>query len=358
MRFRVPLTALIGLGLIVLGVTGFAGVERWMGTRIVYPVDMPISLAVGHIHTGPFRLNLRADYRVFISIPYNWQWEQAHPECNPYRHLQTRSVLYREGKIVDRQDQPTTLPWPTSFEASPGTYELDLEVLNDFRCVDPIGPHLEIIANTENYESGAFALEVAAIVAVYIGFCSLVFVPVVRSMGQLEKRIDLADSATVGQNLQWAQKLPLRRPISGLPAFGLVGGMIFAILAMLMMLITIPITPKGMSVHLLKLGEGPAKSDSWTEPLVVRVKYAGQGHYPGVFVNSKQVPWDDLNSALKRELGQRREWTVYVGGDSCVAWVNVANVIDAARRLHAKVFLITDEKPKPCEVPLALPVTM
>jgi hypothetical protein len=48
----------IGVGLIVLGIIARAGIQHWMDTRIVYPVDLPVSLAVGHIHTGPFRLNL------------------------------------------------------------------------------------------------------------------------------------------------------------------------------------------------------------------------------------------------------------------------------------------------------------
>jgi biopolymer transport protein ExbD len=337
---RVPLTARIGLALILLGVGTHAGIQHWMATRIVYPVDMPISLAAGHIRTGPFRLNLRAAYSVHIGIPSSWQWEQAHPECNPYQHLQTRWVLYRDGKIVDRQDEPTTLPWPTSFAGSPGTYELDLEVLNDFRCADPIGPHLFIIANTEYYESGAFALKVAAVVALYVGLCSLVF-GVIRTITEPATRIQVAEPAATGQNFQWAQKLPLRRPISGFPGFGLMAGTLFAILAMLMMLLRIPVTPKGLAVHLLKPGAVPAKSDPWTEPLVVRVKYPGPGKQATVFINSRQVPWDDLARALKEELSRRREWIVYVGGDDCVGWSNVAAVIDAARGQQAKVVLTT-----------------
>src|SRR5580698_1278834 len=144
MAMRVPLTARIGLALILAGAAAYAGIQHWMATRIVYPLDMPISLAAGRIRTVPFRLNFRADYDVYLSIPSTGQSEQTHPECNPYRRLRTRWVLYRDGKVVDRQDQPTTLPWPSSFRASPGTYELELEVLNDFRCLDPIGPHLLI----------------------------------------------------------------------------------------------------------------------------------------------------------------------------------------------------------------------
>jgi len=357
---RVALTARIGLALILVGVGTYAGIQHWMATRIVYPLDMPISLAAGHIRTVPFHLNFRADYAVYLAINSSWQWERAHPECNPYQHLQTRWVLYRDGKVVDRQDQPTTLPWPTSFHANPGTYELDIEVLNDFRCVDAIGPHLLIIANTEYYETGAFALKTAAIVALYIGLCSLMFgsvvETVVRTAAQRETRIEIAEAAaTAGQNFQWAQKLPLRRPISGLPGFGLIAGILFALVAMLMMLLTIPMTSKGLRVHLLKPGAIPAKSDSWTEPLIVRVNYAGPGKEATVFLNSRQVAWDDLNRALKEELSRRREWVVYVEGDECVGWSNIAGVIDAARGEQAKVVLVTRNNGKQdCQVNFAV----
>ena len=356
MRRRVPFTVLYGFGLILLGVGCYAGVERWMSTRIVYPLDIPISLAAGHIRTGPFRLNLRADYNVFISIPDSWQWDQAHPECSPYRHLQTRSVLFRDGRIIDRQDEPTTLPWPTSFSATPGRYELDLEALNDFRCLDPIHPHLEIIARTDFYESAAAAIKIAAVVAAYIGLCVALFVPLVgifglraigvRPVGLGEKRIEIADSPTVSQHFDWAQRLPLRRPISGLPGFGVVGGMIYAIMAMLMMLLTAsPMNSKGLWVHLLKPGATPTKSDPVTEPIVapiiVRLEDAGSGKRPNLYVNSTRVAWEDFDRVLKQRLSIRRDWIVYVEGDDALSWGNVATVIDVANGYHAKVFFVT-----------------
>ena len=66
---------------------------------------------------------------------------------------------------------------------------------------------------------------------------------------------------TVGQNFQWAQKLPLRRPIVGIPAFGLLAAMVFAILAILVMMLTgaFQYKSKGFWVHLLKPGAAPAK---------------------------------------------------------------------------------------------------
>lgn len=328
------------MGLILLGIAMFAGTRRWMSTRIAEPVNLPISLAPGHIRTGPFRVNLRTDYEVYLAIGYDWQWDQAHPGCNPYQHLQTRWVLYRDGKIVARLDQPTTLPWPSWFAGSPGTYELDLEVLNDFRCLDSADPHLRLVADTEGYESAAFAIELAAIVVLYVGFCSLVFVPAVRALVPREAPIGVAALSTASQNFQWAQRLPLRRPISGLPGFGLVGGFIYAIMAMVMMVLTAPVTSTGVWVHLLKQGASPDKADAWTEAVVVHVRDAGAGRSPDLYVNSTPVAWEDLDRALKQKLAARREWVVYVDGDERVAWQNVVRVIDVAHGLQAKVVLL------------------
>jgi biopolymer transport protein ExbD len=149
----------------------------------------------------------------------------------------------------------------------------------------------------------------------------------------------------VGQDFQWARRLPLRRPISGLPAFGLFGGMVFGILAILMMLLTAGFnrTSTGLWIHPLKPAAVPEKPDAWTEPLIVKVKDAVPNQTPKLFVNSKEVAWNDLEKALKQELGPRRDWVVYVGGDDATSFQYVADVIDAARGLHAKVVLITQK---------------
>ncbi|HZI55571.1 MAG TPA: hypothetical protein VFF39_02290, partial [Verrucomicrobiae bacterium] len=152
-------------------------------------------------------------------------------------------------------------------------------------------------------------------------------------------------------NFQWAQKLPLRRPIVGIPAFGLVAGMVFAILAIVMMMLTGALhrTPMGLWVHVLKPGMVPAQPDSWTAPVIVLVTDVGPGQEPGLSINSKVVAWDDLAIALKHELSGRREWTVYVAGDDCVAWANVVNVIDIANSDGATVFLVSQKNAKPCK---------
>jgi biopolymer transport protein ExbD len=140
-----------------------------------------------------------------------------------------------------------------------------------------------------------------------------------------------------------ARRLPLRRPISGLPGFGLVGGISYALIAIVMMMMTAAFvrTPQGVWMRLLKQGAVPQNSDPWTEPLVVLAKYRGPGQRSNLYVNSRLVAWEDFEHVLKQELSQRREWVVYVGGDDNVAWQDVVNLIDVARSDQATAYLIT-----------------
>jgi len=139
------------------------------------------------------------------------------------------------------------------------------------------------------------------------------------------------------------RKLPLRRPISGLAGFGLVGGIIYALIAIAMMMMTVAFvnTPRGLWVRLLKRGAVPQNSDSWTDPLVVLAKDGGPGQRSNLYVNSKLVAWEDFDHVLKQELSRRREWVVYVGGDDAVAWQDVVILIDMAHREQATAYLIT-----------------
>ena len=329
----------LGLVLFVAGLTTFIAVQRWMDTRIVRPVDMPVSLVAGHIRTGPFRLNLKTSYWVTVD-PGAW-WSAGRACADEYSRLLTRPVLYQQGKVIDMRVREAS--HFATFYAILGEYALDVEVLSDLSCLDKGHPRLSVSAETGEYEDGAFLLKLAASVSAFIGVVLLVFLPSVRAVVSREEIVRVTDSVTVGQDFQWARRLPRRRPISGLPAFGLSGGMVFALLALLMMLLTagFQYIPRGFWVHVLKSGQAPAKSDAWTEPLIVQVKDAGPNQAPKIYVNSKEVEWTDLDKVLKQELGPRRDWVVYVGGDDATSFQHVADVIDAARSLHAKVVLIT-----------------
>lgn len=357
---RTPMPSVwLGLALVVLGAATFGSVRHWCNTRIRVPVDVPVSLASGHIRTGPFQLNLATKY--WIAVDAGDWWRVGRNCTDSYPNLMTRWVLYQDGKVVDREDDPRHDDGPNRFEAKPGTYEADVEVLSDFKCLDSGHPRLTISAITEDYDTWVFDLKTAAAACAFIGIVLLAFLPAVRFACSFEHRDSDSASAiiasnSVEQNFQWARTLPLRRPISGLPNFGMIAAIVFSILVMMMMLLG-PVTPKGLWVHLLKPGQVPAKSDQWTQPLIVRLEDAGPGREPKMFVNSKQVGWDGLAPVIKSELSRQSEWTLYVEGDDCIAWANVAAVVDTARGLHAKVFLDTDTKRKPCQWPMGLPVT-
>jgi len=83
----------LGLVLFVAGLNTFIAVQRWMDTRIVRPVDMPVSLVAGHIRTEPFRLNLKTSYWVTLD-PGAW-WSTGRACADEYSRLLTRRVLYR-----------------------------------------------------------------------------------------------------------------------------------------------------------------------------------------------------------------------------------------------------------------------
>jgi biopolymer transport protein ExbD len=344
----------------VLGCATFFAARHWYNTRIFVPIDMPVSLAAGHIRTGPFRLNLSTDYWITVDVG-DW-WRTGWSCTATYPNLRTRWVLYQNGSVVDQQDDPRHGDWTGFFEGKPGVYQADIEVLSDFKCLDPGHPRLRITALNDDCDAWVFVLKTLAVASVFIGIVLLVFLPSIRfarsfERTDFEKASEVTASPSVGQNFPWARRLPLRRPITALPNFGLIAGITFAALTMVMMHLG-PMPTLGLWVHLLNPGQSPAKSDLWTDPVMVGLVDGGAGKDPKLLVNSKQVGWDDLRDILKRELSSRPDWTVYVEADECIPWVNVTAVVDIARGLHAKVVLLTNEKQKPCQWPVTKPMTM
>ncbi|MGC1647549.1 MAG: biopolymer transporter ExbD [Candidatus Sulfotelmatobacter sp.] len=340
---------LVGVGLAILGIATFATVKRWIDTRIFVPVDIPVSLTAGHIRTGPFRINVEQGYSIWIDFD---QSTYFNPMCSSYSTLKTTWTLYRDGRVQTQWDAPVLQDgYLEGFDATKGFYDLDVHVLAEASCLNANRPRLRVVTSRDNDSFCAGVVLWTSAIFVVIGVSLVVLDWRGGVFREPEQSAIVTNAPNVGQNFQWAQKLPLRRPIVGIPAFGLLAGMVFAILAMLMMMLTgaFRYTPRGLWVHLLKPGAVTVKPDAWTEPVIVVVTDAGPGQEPGLFVNSKVVAWDDLASALKRELSVRREWTVYVEGDDCVAWANVVNVIDIARSDGAKVFLVPQPNGKPCK---------
>jgi biopolymer transport protein ExbD len=335
-----PWQAWIGFALLLLGIVGYFGVRHWYKTRIFDAVDTPVSLVQGHRRTGPFRLNLSATHYVSVDAG-GARWYYLPPTCDR-EMLKTKWTLLRDGKVVQEEYRQSW--W---FDAKPGLYDLDLEILADASCLDRYHPRIRVYTDRSDYESRTHFSE--AIAALLAATGASLFILALR-LTPYAKPVALNLSPNHSQNIQWAQRLPLRPPISRMPGFGVIAGTIFGILVWWFMVLA-PVTPRGLWVHLLKPGQLPAKSDAWTDPLIVKLKDEGPGQEPKLLVNSKETTWIDLDRVLKQELALRKDWVVHVTADDCLPWSNVTNVIDVAHHEGAKVVLFHDPHEKPCDSP-------
>jgi biopolymer transport protein ExbB/TolQ/biopolymer transport protein ExbD len=199
-----------------------------------------------------------------------------------------------------------------------------------------------LIGATYPFDS-TIPLEVStALVATAAGL--IVAIPTAVCYNVLCIRLERLRTACSGALLQvtrrsygFAQTLPLRRRFTGMPAFALIAAPVLAILLPMFALLLYPGTPRGLSVHLLKIAVGnydPA-------PVVVSVIDAGPTSEPKVYVDSKETSWSELDGTLKRQLRLRPRWIVYVAADENVSWSHVAYAIDVARGLQAEVVLLT-----------------
>lgn len=152
--------------------------------------------------------------------------------------------------------------------------------------------------------------------------------------------------------------LPLKPRISDLPSFGLLYVLMLTSVLIPSFLIFLyawgfNLRSVGIEVHLLNPGPRPARGNLWTAPLIVRLENAGSNSPPRLYLNSRAVPWEALGTTLKGELKSRSDWVVYFETDrnvdwkDDVAWGDVANAMDIARGLGAKVAFLPKELASP-----------
>ena len=332
----------MGIVLILLGLATYGSIQYWMMTRTFVPVDMPVSLATGHIKTGPFPINLRDVYSIWIDLDEN---VQSDTRCNTYSSLQTRWALYRSGQVVEKRDYPVLLDrYLQGFHAEKGKYELDVEVVSDASCFNPAHPRLRVTAGKREYEEEFSPLMWLSVLSIGAGIGLLAQFGITRRRNQAAEAATLNGSQSGAQYFQWTQKLPLKAAFSGLPSFGLVCALVLSWMVMFHMLFYELEHPhsKGLEVSATRqVREAEMSSDRWAEPLVLKVEAAGPGLPPKQYLNSTLLSWEELDSKLKAELGKRSVWIVYVEADSNVSWQDALRAIDSARGLQAKVVLLT-----------------
>jgi biopolymer transport protein ExbD len=336
-----PLSVWIGIVLILLGLATYGSIQYWMMTRTFVPVDMPVSLATGHIKTGPFPINLRDVYSIWIDLDEN---AQSDATCNAYSSLRTRWVLYRSGQAAEKWDYPVLLgTYLEGFYAQKGTYEVDVEVISDASCLNPAHPRLRVTAGKGEYQEEFSPLMWLSVLCIGAGIGLLALFGISQRSREGAQAASLNGSQSVVQYFQWAQKLPLKAALSGLPSFGLVCSLLLSWLVMFHMAFhqVGRFHSKGIGTSVMQHVPLAQNSGRWTEPLVLSVRASGPGLLPTLYLNSKLLSWEELDSALKVELSTRSVWIVYVEADSNVSWQDALRAIDAARGLQAKVVLLT-----------------
>jgi hypothetical protein len=196
----------IGLLLMLLGVCLYGGWILWAVTRVRNPIDMPVSMTIGHIRTPEFKVNLEALYLIEIgaeakNIPSDTLFCLLGYKVDPHhRALCANTPSVVKGSWTLRSDGQIIASGSTEDENGGGEggavtdrgiarvigtfpseknrpYVLDVDVLTDGSQLAPGNPHLKVEAFPEdpvtNYWgprllTATIALEFAGIVLLAI----------------------------------------------------------------------------------------------------------------------------------------------------------------------------------------------
>lgn len=335
---------LVGLIIILASLLLILAAKHWYETRIFVPLDQPISLAQGRINTPEFKINLSGGYWVYIDLNQNYDWDRS---CDSGR-IRARWKLSRRGQIVKTSVRPWTQdgiivgPSLEYFDASPGNYRLQLELLSDASCLDRYGPQLRVAS----YESiGDNYLAVIWILTFTIIAGGLL---VVRSYIPVKIAPEVNLSVTGSESFEAGTLVHLRKPrkaarrFSNIPSFGLVATWVLVSILIpawiINPLLNLTRQSKGIWVHMPKIRPAipiPTKDDF---PVL---RLGGRGGEIAFFVNSKPVTIHEVRDALNSALQARKARFVYLAVDPELNYSDAAQGIDIIHSVKAQVILYT-----------------
>jgi len=150
---RTRTTARVGIGVFLAAIILFLGTKYWVETRTLRAVDMPVSLSRGTIGSGTFNVNVHAFYSINIG-----RAEGGDLNCDGVG-LKTRRisslgelvVYYLPDEGSEVAENTTFGSFLGGFEGKPGRYNLEIEVLSDTGCLNPLKPRLYIIASNRDF---------------------------------------------------------------------------------------------------------------------------------------------------------------------------------------------------------------
>jgi hypothetical protein len=342
--FRPPVSACVGAVLVLSGLAAYAYIQNGTATRSFVPVDMPVSLAAGHLKTGPFRTDLGEYYSISIEVDNEYPENEA---CAVPSVLKTRWILYREGKVADGSDESVAgYGSQGGFTGERGVYDLDVEVMKDAACLDARHPRLSIVAWI-NHDAGRTMLFLfLCTFCIGVGGTLLAIGGVERVRKWPPPVAPFVGKTTIFGNTRWKRRPSTPRPFSRMSYIGLVTANTY----LLLLIPVIPVcilqswaymVPKGLKVHLLRFGI-TAQRNPGIQPVLVQLETRGQRGRPSLYVNFQPVSWEDFGVVLQKELNQRPpNWPVYFQGDPDMEWDWAGKTIDTIRGLQAEVILLT-----------------
>lgn len=176
---RIPATARMGIGAIVVAVIVFSCATYWLRTRRLLLVDIPISLSRGSIRTGQFEINRRAVYSILIRTD-----DGNSLSCYENSVLQTRRLNFVGGgrvgglgaDVAPLGRDITFGPFLGTFDGKPGEYSLEIEVLTDASCLNSGHPRLTIEAIAAEYNRRDDVYAFASLLALVAGTVGVVLV--------------------------------------------------------------------------------------------------------------------------------------------------------------------------------------
>jgi len=175
---RIPWTARAGIALLVAAIILFFGGRKWIETRTLRPLNIPISLARGTI-TSTLTLNVRAAYSINIV-----RTEPGNLDCHGVA-LATRRLSSLDGLDVhQRQSNEQTDPaqnitlgdYLGTLEGKPGRYNVAIDVLSATGCLNSLRPRLRIVASHNDFDLLNKHYETLRVGSILVGFLGVILI--------------------------------------------------------------------------------------------------------------------------------------------------------------------------------------
>lgn len=333
------------LGMIVLVVAFlvWGGVSRWWRTRNLTPINESIILESAKSNGVEFTTNLRVSYYLLFDADYFYGTDVDRCPFSAWRdiHWSLYRLPLEQGKarVLWASNNPNTASPGDLFRGFDGPasrYRLEWNVPPGAECLNAFHPRLTVAADSEFYEDAVWLTQFMSIL-----FAGAGVTLVLRGVGfWLGEFVGKGRSLRILPELNLRSVLPARarRPMTllvGFQVFAPVWISLLMILVFMFMLFEVPLTPRGILVHLEKPGVAPVRNSPWPESLGI---YVGED---GFRLNGRLVARQELQSRLKEQLAKRMVWTVYLEACDRVRFDSVVFAIDVIQKSGAKVIWIT-----------------